>query len=111
MDTVSLSSNKIFIFADGVPEALSPADTILEMYPDTACTTSIVKVAGRGANARTEERFVKVWSSSLPGDHATSGAEDQRLAARRSVLGWMRRDRRPLEWFFQSWEASVETGR
>jgi hypothetical protein len=58
MDTVSLSSSKIFIFADGVPEALSPADTILEMYPETACTTSIVAVAGGGA--RTQGKFVKV---------------------------------------------------
>lgn len=40
--TVSLSSNRIFILADGIPEALSPADTILLMYPETAKTTSIV---------------------------------------------------------------------
>ena len=42
MDTVSLSNRRIFIFADGVPETLSPADTILETYPDTACTTSML---------------------------------------------------------------------
>lgn len=40
--TVSLSTRRIFILADGVPDALSPADTILEIYPATACTTSIL---------------------------------------------------------------------
>jgi hypothetical protein len=42
--TVSLSSSSIFIFAEGVPEALSPTDTIFDTYPETASTTSIVSV-------------------------------------------------------------------
>jgi hypothetical protein len=46
IETVSLSNSSIFILAEGVPEALSPADTILEMYPETACTTSILLAAG-----------------------------------------------------------------
>lgn len=46
MDTVSLSNSKIFILAVDVPDVLSPADTIFDMYPDTACTTSIVLSGG-----------------------------------------------------------------
>ncbi len=55
MDTVSLSSSRIFIFAEGVPEALSPADTILEMYPDTACTTSMVLVVFEDPRAQSDQ--------------------------------------------------------
>jgi len=41
IETVSLSRRRIFILAEGAPDALSPADTIFEMYPDVACTTSM----------------------------------------------------------------------
>ena len=40
--TVSLSSRRIFIFEDEDVVVLSPADTILEMYPETAETTSML---------------------------------------------------------------------
>jgi hypothetical protein len=52
IETVSLSKSNIFILAEGVPDALSPADTILEMYPETACTTSILGVEGGDLNAQ-----------------------------------------------------------
>ena len=42
--TVSLSSKRIFIFAEEELEFVSPAEAILEMYPDTAWTTSILSV-------------------------------------------------------------------
>lgn len=41
--TVSLSRSKIFILEDEEPDDESPAETILEMYPDTAATTSMAK--------------------------------------------------------------------
>jgi hypothetical protein len=41
--TVSLSRRSIFIFEDDVPDVdESPAETILETYPETAATTSMV---------------------------------------------------------------------
>lgn len=44
--TVSLSRSNIFILEDEEPDDGSPAETILEMYPDTAATTSM----GEGRN-------------------------------------------------------------
>ena len=63
METVSRSSNKIFIFADGVPEALSPAETIFEMYPDTACTTSMANIAKASTRAGSQDQQLMVISS------------------------------------------------
>lgn len=40
--TVSLSSNKIFIFEDDDPGPVSPAEIILVTYPATAETTSMI---------------------------------------------------------------------
>jgi hypothetical protein len=41
--TVSLSRRSIFIFEEEVPGvAESPAETILDMYPETAAITSMV---------------------------------------------------------------------
>ena len=68
METVSRSNNRIFIFADGVPDALSPADTILEMYPDTACTTSIVVAVGGREGVG--------FSGSSRCDHLSRGGDD-----------------------------------
>jgi hypothetical protein len=62
IETVSRSSNKIFIFADGVPDALSPAETILEMYPDTACTTSMAMVVGGSQSAGSQGLRVGISS-------------------------------------------------
>ena len=58
--TVSLSRSKIFILVDdAVPDAEgSPAVTILEMYPETAATTSIMKVEQR-RRARRQSRAVE----------------------------------------------------
>lgn len=39
--TVSLSRSSIFILEDEEPDDESPAETILEMYPDTVATTSM----------------------------------------------------------------------
>jgi hypothetical protein len=42
LPTVSLSTRRIFIFADAEPAAAaSPTVTIRERYPDTAATTSM----------------------------------------------------------------------
>lgn len=60
IETVSLSNKSIFILAEGVPDALSPADTILEMYPETACTTSILLVEGGRSRCA---RIVRLCSS------------------------------------------------
>lgn len=42
--TVSLSRSRIFILEDEEPDDESPAETILETYPDTAATTSMGRV-------------------------------------------------------------------
>ena len=50
--TVSLSSRRIFIFEDEDVVAPSPADTILEMYPETAETTSMFSELGLNAHSK-----------------------------------------------------------
>jgi hypothetical protein len=55
MGIVSLSSSKIFILVDDedpVADAVSPVVTILEMYPDTAATTSMIVVMMQPKRAR-----------------------------------------------------------
>lgn len=59
--TVSLSRSKIFIFAEeedkeDEADAESPAVTILEMYPDTAATTSMVRGWGSGFQGQSVTR-------------------------------------------------------
>ena len=43
---MSLSINRIFIFDEEGPNAVSPPETILEMYPETAETTSMMAADG-----------------------------------------------------------------
>ena len=54
--TVSLSTRRIFIFDDEDP-ALSVAETILEMYPDIACTTSIAERTREGSLLQARNDF------------------------------------------------------
>ena len=48
--TVSLSRSKIFILDEEPEVEGSPADTILEMYPDTAATTSMMNRVSQSRN-------------------------------------------------------------